>query len=134
MKKVVYYLAALVMVAGFVACSGNKADMVAAKWKVADMDMGKPVPPDQKAMMDKMMEEVKKNSFFDFHKDGTYELSMMGQGEKGTWKLSDDGTKLLCKTEGKDKEQALNMTEISSSKMVLEMEDHGEKMKFTLGK
>ncbi len=133
MKKIIYYLVALVVVTGLISCAGNKADRVASKWKISDIILNREIPTDQKAMADERINEMKKTSYFDFHKDGSFESLMFGQREKGTWKLSDDGNKLLIKRDGKDKgENIINLSEISSNKMTIEMDEHGEKIKFLL--
>ncbi|MEI6815955.1 MAG: lipocalin family protein [Bacteroidota bacterium] len=133
MKKVLSYFLAVVLIAGLFACKGSKADMVAAKWKVSDISDGKEIPAEQKEMVDKMMAEMKKTAYFDIKKDGSMEVSMMGKVSKMTWKLNEDGTKLVTKEEGKDKEESLNITEVTANKLVL-TDPNGSNTKITLEK
>ncbi len=133
MKKVLSYFLAVVLIAGLFACKGSKADMVAAKWKVSDISDGKEIPAEQKEMVDKMMAEMKKTAYFDIKKDGSMEVSMMGKVSKMTWKLNEDGTKLVTKEEGKDKEESLTITEVTANKLVL-TDPNGSNTKITLEK
>ncbi len=134
MKKILVYVLVAILITGLFACKGSKADMMTAKWKLNDMSDGREIPADQKANVDKIMAEVKKNAYFDIRKDGSMEVSIGGRVSKMTWKLSEDGTKLITKEEGKDKEETLNVAELTSNKLVLSSDDGTNKIKITLEK
>ena len=135
MKKVSSYVLAAMMVVGLFACKGGKSDMLAAKWKISDISDGREIPADQKEMADKMKAEMFKTSYFEFTKDGKFDLNVGGKSQKGTWKLNDEGTKLfMTHEEAKDKPDTMSVSDISASKVVLSEESGIEKVKITLSK
>jgi lipocalin-like protein len=135
MKNVLSYFLATMLVVGLFACKGNKSDMLVAKWKISSVNDGREVPADQKEAVDKMMAEMLKDSYFEFKKDGSFEMSVAGKTQKGTWKLSDDAGKLIMTEEGeKDKPDSMIVADLSDSKVTLSEEKGTEKVKFTLSK
>ncbi len=134
MKKMLSYVLVALLITGLFACKGSKADMMAAKWKISDMSDGREIPAEQKEQVDKMMAEMKKTAYFDIKKDGKMEVSMMGHVTKMTWKLNEDGTKLITKEDGKDKEETLAVSELSDKKLVLQGDEGTNKVKITLEK
>jgi hypothetical protein len=143
MKKIIsfFFVAAMVTL---VACGGKKSDMLAGSWKLGDMSMPDAMPKDipdsiktkMEAQQKAMLDDMKKSATFDFNKDGTYSVKMMGKETKGKWKLSDDGAKLSMQDDGteKDKEMTSDVVELSASKLVFAMVQAGSKSTITLVK
>ncbi|HEV7230118.1 MAG TPA: DUF4923 family protein [Bacteroidia bacterium] len=137
MKKIISILFVAAVVT-LVACGGKKSDLVTGSWKLADMTqpMPKEIPDSMKAKFEAQMktqiEEMKKSTSFDFNKDGSFSVKMMGQENKGTWKLSDDGTKMMM-TQG-NKMDTTHVVELTASKIVLEVNQAGDKQMITLTK
>jgi hypothetical protein len=78
-----------------------------------------------KAMMDRMMEQMKDVSF-DFKPDGKMNVGIFGKEEGGTWKLSPDGKTILI-TGPNGQEQEMLIVELTKDKLVFGKE--GEEMK-----
>lgn len=140
MKKIISILFAAAMVT-LVSCGGKKADLVVGSWKIADMTVGtsKEIPDSMKARYEaylaelkNQIEEIKKTSSFDFNKDGSLNFKSGGHDNKGTWKITDDGSKLSMTQGGK--EDVSDVIELSSSKLVFESVQEGQKTKVTLSK
>ncbi|MDX1904623.1 MAG: hypothetical protein SFU27_10735 [Thermonemataceae bacterium] len=55
----------------------------------------------------------------DFKAEGVLEMSAMGENKTGTWKLAEGGKVLLMNSSGQ-KEEKLNIKELSDKKLVLE--------------
>lgn len=111
----------LVVTIAMVACKGSPKDLMARKWVIDVEALKKESEKEGKKISDaemKLAEEMMKDMYFDFKKDGSLEASMMGQKAKGTWSISDDGKKLKMKIEGEDKESEIEVLELTKSKMV----------------
>jgi hypothetical protein len=74
-------------------CKSKPADIIVKKWKSSAITM-------------------------EFKKDGTYE-AVGKEVERGTWVLSEDGKTLTGKVNGKDKEQKLEIKELTKEKLVI---------------
>jgi predicted nucleic acid-binding Zn-ribbon protein len=136
----VMLVGALTMV--MVACGGSAKDQLVGKWQVTDVDMSammETIPEEQKAFMESMlpmMEEAMKSMTMEFTADGKVKQvsAMMGetQEEEGTWSLSDDAKTLTINTKGND--ESMNLTELSSSKMVVSIEEEDASFSMTFEK
>jgi len=135
MKRNLIFSVVVAVVATFLfACKGGNSNNIVGKWKLANFENNMQVPEESKAQYEQMMAEMKKTSYFDFKNDGTYEINMAGTVSKGTWKVSDDGKKLTTKEDGKDKEDMMDISEMSGNKLVFEGSSGETKMKMTLEK
>lgn len=156
MKKTINTLLAITVVAVAMVSCGNKAkDMVAKKWQLneiksddfdkqmADLKVQADTTKDSamKAMLQqnleaypKMMEEMKKSTF-EYKADGNYEASMSAMGKsmtmKGTWKLSEDGKKLIS-TDDKQKSDTATIETLTAEKLVIVSNQGGSKATITL--
>jgi hypothetical protein len=83
-----------------------------------------------------MIEEAMKSMTMEFTADGKVKQvsAMMGetQEEEGTWSLSDDAKTLTINTKGND--ESMNLTELSSSKMVVSIEEEDASFSMTFEK
>jgi hypothetical protein len=140
MKKLfsTIFVAAMVTL---VACGGKKSDLIAGSWKIGDMaaETPKDLPDSLKKAMEAQskagIEEMKKSCTFEFKKDGSYSVKMMGTESKGKWKLSEDGSKISMTDDTKDKQAMTgDIVELTTSKMVFSMVDQGLKQTLTLVK
>lgn len=137
----VMLVGALTMV--MVACGGGSGkDQLVGKWQVTDVDMSAmmaTIPEEQKAFMEAMlpmMEEAMKSMTLEFTAEGkVMQVSaMMGetQEEEGTWSLSDDEKTLTINTKGRD--ENMNITSLSSSQMVVSIEEDDASFSMTFEK
>ncbi|MDW8296985.1 MAG: hypothetical protein RMJ97_08885 [Raineya sp.] len=113
LSQILFLLVAIVLVA----CKGNPKDLIARKWSVDVEASKKQNEKEGRNISDKdiqMFQELK----FDFQKDGVLELSVLDQKLKGTWSISDDGKKLKMKVGGDEKEEEIEILELSKTKMV----------------
>lgn len=117
--------------------AGSPKELITGDWKFADMTM--PIPKDatkeQTDMMKSMLDEMKANNTMSFKADGTFlqNASMGGQKvtSKGTWKVSDDGKKLMTVTEGQDKTDEFEIAELSATTFRMKITDRGETLEMT---
>ncbi len=97
-------------------------DSIAAATDTAKIRIHTMHKDETKAMMDMLnqrMEEMKNNSFMEFKKDGTYEANMGGGAEKGKWEIDASGKYLISQTDGQEKKDSINITELTQEKLVL---------------
>jgi hypothetical protein len=138
MKKIISILFTAAVVTLVACAGGKKSELVVGSWKLADMaaPMPKEIPDSMKAKFEAQMksqiDEMKKTTSFDFNKDGSYTVKMMGQENKGTWKLNEDGSKMTMTQEGKN--DTASVVELTANKLVFEVSQQGQKSKITLSK
>lgn len=131
----------LVMVVVFTACGGNsdpKATLTSTTWAM-DIDAAmKEMPKEQlEKLPPKMLEGIKeglKKTRFEFKKDGKMVMTggPAGKEQAGSWKLSEDGKTLTMIQDKTGKETAANIIELSSSKLIFEVDANGKKNKAVL--
>lgn len=99
--------------------------LLTGDWKLADMNMPTPkdVSKEQMDMIKASIDEMKANSTFSFLADGTYSMNMVAGGKtearKGTWKISDDGKKLMTTEDGASKTDEVEIAELTSTTLRL---------------
>lgn len=111
----------LVVAIAMIACKGNPKDLIARKWVIDTEALKKENEKNGNKISDnemKLAQEMIQDIYFDLKKDGSLEASMMGQKAKGSWSISDDGKKLKMKIEGENKENEIEILELTKSKMV----------------
>ncbi|WP_101357286.1 lipocalin family protein [Raineya orbicola] len=110
----------LVVAIAMVACKGSPKDLIARKWVIDIESLKKESEKSGNKLSDaqmKLAEEMMKDMYFEFKKDGSFEASITGQKVKGMWSISDDGKKLKMQIEG-EKESEMEILELSKSKFV----------------
>jgi hypothetical protein len=117
--------------------AGAPKDLLAGDWKLSDVNMPMPkeATKEQMDMMKAAMDEMKANSTFSFMADGTYAMNMVAGGKtqtrKGTWKISDDGKKMMTTEEGATKTDEIEIAELTASTLRLKQTDNGETIEMT---
>ncbi len=134
MKKYIFAVTALLILITFPSFSGDKSKLLIGKWKITDIDLGKPIPEGSKDLVKTMFDEMKKTGYLDFREDGSFETSMSDELEKGTWTLNKEGTLLMLKETGKEKIDSIMIDGLSAHKMMLVYRDVDSKFTLTLGK
>jgi len=99
------------------ACDGGKKSLLTKKWKVSEFTSKEMDKNNQE--MKKMLQEMIKDNFFEFKKDGTYEMKFLEETEKGKWQLVDSDKKLQMIKDGKTDKQVIDLKELSDKKVVL---------------
>jgi len=97
-------------------------DSIAATTDTAKIRIHTMHKDETKSMMDMLnqkMEEMKNNSFMEFKKDGTYEASIGNGTEKGKWEIDASGKYLISQTDGQEKKDTINISELTPEKLVL---------------
>ncbi len=121
--SVILSLAALL----FMGCKGGSPkDDIVKKWKLTEVsggDAAKMSDAEKKEMVDKLSLE--------FTKDG--KCTMAGEGDTprtGTYTISDDGKTLMMKQDGHETADQMNVSELSSGKLVMTEAKGGTTMSF----
>ena len=106
--------------------------MLVGTWLLSFDEMIKKMPEKQRRRMEVMPDEQKdmmrkqiNQSYFDFKADGTFEAFMDGKKHSMTWKLSDNGKKLIT-TNTDGREIPMKILEISKNRLVLEAKEADE--------
>ncbi|HBX52706.1 MAG: hypothetical protein A2275_00135 [Bacteroidetes bacterium RIFOXYA12_FULL_35_11] len=148
MKKLAYFIVAL-SIAVIVSCSSGPDKKIVGSWKIDNVEMSNleeavnqalAAFPDsmkeaqKEAMMEGMKQgvEAMKGSTMNFKEDKTFESTFQGKTEAGTWAISEDG-KILTTKQG-EKEDKLNVDELTDAKLVVSMDQGGSQIKMTLVK
>lgn len=112
-------------------------DLLAGDWKLSDVNMPTPAgaTKEQMDMMKAAMDEMKANSTFSFMADGTYAMNMVAGGKtqtrKGTWKISDDGKKMMTTEEGDTKTDEIEIAELTATTLRLKQTENAETIEMT---
>lgn len=111
MKSIQFFVLGFLTVILFSCTGSSVAEQVLGTWKVTEADFSQilnSVPEEQKAFVESMipqMEQAMKSSEMTFSKDGNFitKSSLMGQTmeNKGTYKVSEDGTAITMTSNGK---------------------------------
>lgn len=113
-----------------VTACGSKKDQLVGKWNVSDMKVPglnmDDLPDEAKAEFEK----AKKESSFEFKKDGTFTATLAGETRSGTWELNEEATVLNTKSE-EGEDAAFDLKEFAKDKVVMTMKQEGEEV-FTL--
>jgi Lipocalin-like domain len=110
-------------------CGNKNMEYVSKKWKLDKMEipgqdsMIAKMDSTQRSLYESMMKQVKEKSSFIFGKDGKYTVDMGYTKEEGTFKFSDDGKTMLTKDAKGDKEQSVNVVELTADKFVSSQKD-----------
>ena len=106
--------------------------MLVGTWFMSFDDMLKKMPEKQRRMLESMPDEQKdmmrkqvNQSYFDFKADGTFETFTDSKKGSMTWKLSDDGKKLIT-TDTDGREIPMKIIELSKKRLLLEAKDARE--------
>ena len=94
-----------------ISCSSGPTaeELIAKEWKLKTLNVKNQPPPPP---------EIMANSIFIFQKNGRYEI-LLGDVERGTWKLSDDKKVLITTPDGQMMEQQIDVTELKSDHLLL---------------
>ncbi|MEK0420329.1 MAG: hypothetical protein RLZZ161_180 [Bacteroidota bacterium] len=108
MKKLIYSMGFIALF-GMIACS-NPSKKIQGNWVVEDakLTLSKESQNDSNmmmiaGMMEGIIKQMKGNATIEFTKDGKMTRVFGGQPETGTWKISDDGKKLISGMPGSPK-------------------------------
>lgn len=93
-------------------------------WKVQKFQPGVDFSASPEHM--KVFREFEQYARFQFNKDGTYSFDLVGEQQKGTWKL-DKKTMTLTTTSENKLVNTSKIIELTPEKMVLEQESEGYK-------
>lgn len=108
MKKVIYSMGFIVLF-GMISCS-NPSKNILGNWVVNDAKLTLLNESKQDSnmlmiagMMEGIIQQMKGNATMEFTKEGKMTRTFDGQPEVGTWKISDDGKKLISGIPGSSK-------------------------------
>lgn len=98
---------------------------IVGTWQCSAMDLGMEMPEEQQAMMDEMIAKTS----YTFDKDGNMSMTsgMSDIPVKGTYEYADG--KVTATMNGKT--DAIDVAELTESKLVLSMKDRGSEIKMT---
>lgn len=113
-------------------CNQKKEKVIARKWKVETVNFMNPKDPNattdnldagSEDHMQSMITDMVKKTTYDFHEDGTYEVSTGTFTNKGKWELKEDGTKLVfTNIEEGEKDEKVNpitIEELNDDKLIM---------------
>ncbi|MFI5151527.1 MAG: lipocalin-like domain-containing protein [Bacteroidia bacterium] len=114
----------------------TKFDLLVGNWKLGDMTM--PTPGDMpdslvvqlKAVYKAQLDTMKKTASFDFNKDGTFLVKIMGQENKGTWAINSNASKMLMTTDNKT--DTAFVSELNKLRFVFDVKSGEQKSTVTL--
>lgn len=115
----------LIALIGMVACS-NPSKKIIGNWVVEDakLTLTKESQKDSNmlmiaGMMEGLIQQMKGNATIEFTKEGKMNRVFSGQPEAGTWKISDDGKKLISSMPGSPKKDTAILEFNDNDKMSL---------------
>lgn len=124
MKKISFFFYTLFLCFGIIACKKSSQELIIGKW-IFDLETAQKLSQQETAGLNKesmkALEDMFKAFSFEFKKDGTLEMSLMGQTQKGFWSISNDGKTLTFKGEN-GKSSNSEILKLSKDKLTFKME------------
>jgi hypothetical protein len=113
-------------------CTTNsKSKLLLKRWVIERVDFGVSVPEESRMLLEAMINQSKKTSYFVFHEDFTFEASAIGMEAKGVWQLNDDATELFTMDKKTQREERIKIIELTADKLVLSAEAQGQPIQMT---
>ena len=122
MKKQTTWLLLLLVSAVLYSCGAKKSEMIAKDWKATELTLGET----------KLTADEVGGVNFSFKSDGSFTYNESGAADKGTWSLSEDGTKITLNYADGNRTVIQNVKELTAEKLVIDYEEHGMKRSITL--
>ena len=136
MKK---YLIFILLASLFVACSQSKEELIQGKWKIADITSPKPNIPDSlnayyEDQLEMQNEELLKNGYYEFKKDGSSDFILNDQANPGQWRLDENKEHFFVKGKNEISEIDFTIKELSKNIFILESTIDGQIIRMVLKK
>ena len=109
--------AAIVLVTLTLASCNDKAKMLVNTWKIDDIKLSKPIPPQAQGFFQSMLQQMKDQLRLTYKADGSFEAAFGERVSKGKWTLSKD-QKQLTSSDETGKSVTYNIIELSKDKFV----------------
>ncbi|MBL6962790.1 MAG: hypothetical protein ISR55_03135 [Bacteroidetes bacterium] len=93
------------------------------KWSIIAINTGAEIPKDDRSEYNEIMAKMIKNGYMQFNLDNSFEMQLMRQKLKGTYRLLNKETEILTAIEGQDDEDHFKLWLIEPRKIILETED-----------
>lgn len=122
MKKQTTWFLLLLVSAVLYSCGAKKTDMIAKDWKATELTLGET----------KLTADAVGGVNYSFKPDGSFTYNESGAADKGTWSLSEDGTKITLNYADGSRKVVQNVKELTAEKLVIDYEEHGMKRSITL--
>ncbi len=124
-------LAALVMITITLASCNDKSKLLSNTWKIEDLKLSKPIPPQAQGFFQAMVQQMKDNVRLTYKADGTFTYQVADQTQNGKWTLSKDG-KQLVSTDDKGHSVTYTVVELTKDKFVSYSTDKGDTVTFVM--
>jgi hypothetical protein len=95
----------------------EKEKLISRRWQFFGMEIGT-----ASALSATQLETMRKTNYFQFNKNGTYQLVLLSETINGKWKLMENQTRLLLDG-GTDKAAIFSLTELTNDRLVLTQTD-----------
>lgn len=122
-------LAALVLVTITLASCNDKSKLLVNTWKIDDLKLSKPIPPQAQGFFQAMVQQMKDNVRLTYKGDGTFTYQVADQTQNGKWTLSKDG-KQLVSSDDKGHSITYTVIELTKDKFVSSSTDKGDTVTF----
>ena len=130
MSKIKNFAVVCMIALTLTACT-DKSKMLVKTWRVEDIKLSKPVPPQAQAFFQNMLQQMKDNLHLTYKADGTSEIAMGERIMKGKWVLSKDA-KQLTSTDDNGKTVNYIIIELSDKRFVYAAAEKGDTARFFL--
>ena len=130
MSKIKNFAVVCMIALSLTSCT-DKSKMLAKTWRVEDIKLSKPVPPQAQAFFQNMLQQMKDNLRLTYKADGSFEAAFGEKTSKGKWVLSKDA-KQLTSTDDNGKTVNYIIVELSDKKFVYAAAEKGDTATFFL--
>lgn len=126
-KKIMklYNISTILLIIFIVVACGSKKDKIIGKWKMEEMKIA-----GNEEIAEDVYKELIAGSSFEFKKDGTFSVNLMGENQAGNWTLSDDA-KTLTTNADNGQVSTFVINKLEKEKLVLIAQENKEES-FTL--
>lgn len=122
-------LAVLVLITIALASCNDKSKLLVNTWKIDDLKLSKPIPPQAQGFFQSMVQQMKDNVRLTYKGDGTFTYQVADQTQNGKWTLSKDKTQLVS-TDDKGRSITYIIVELTKDKFVSSSVDKGDTVTF----
>ena len=123
MKKILYAIVFAVSTTFFLTgCAGSQETNITGLWKITDYKTDLKIDETMKDEYEKIIEETKEKSSFEFFADKTFSQTVQGVTKKGTWEILGEDLQLKQIFDG-NKILLSKIQSVSDSELVIAQKD-----------
>ena len=120
---------AIVLLTLVLTSCNDKSKLLVNTWKIDDLKLSKPIPPQAQGFFQSMLQQMKDNVRLTYKGDGTFTYQVGEQTQNGKWTIDKEKNQLIS-TDDKGKSVTYTIVELTKDKFVSSSSDKGDTVTF----